>query len=434
MKKLLIIFFVVIITQKNMTASPQGGGNDIVALYNANEYLKVIEFVKKKNADEITAADWYYAGLSYLQIRNIKEAVDVFERCLKMDSTNIGYRLQYSRALNQKGRINDAVKNYEMIIEKDSSNAAALYDLGLIFINRKDFISARSIFEKLSKSNTTDFLSAYYFAFTFYQTAVTSEDTVKAGDYIFKAKLLNFEYIPTFELSGIYYLNLGDYERAIYDYSMLTQLNPLNAEYFYRAGFCLEKTKNYKAAIGFFNKAVEKDSSVTNYFSHLGYVYFMAEEYDSSISAYAKSTVLVPDDPSPYLNLGLVYEKIDSLGLAKTYYEKALQLYPYGKIVFNTEKLISIDYRLKNYEQVQLLCQQVLAIAPASVQSLFYSACSYDAEGETNLALIKYKDAAAQLKKEDKYKSEYKYVIEQIEKINEKVQERKFWEGKYNEQ
>ena len=88
---------------------------------------------------------------------------------------------------------------------------------------------------------------------------------------------------------------------------------------------------------------------------------------------------------------------------------------------------------MKKYEQVQLLCDQVLALAPSSIQSLFYSGCAYDAAGKENLALARYKAAAVELKKDEKYKNEYEYVTGQIEKIKAKVKERNFWEGKINE-
>ena len=224
MKYILTILFVssILIAQSGGELKAQNIADDIIKLYIAGDYQKVIEIIKSKNPDELTATEWFYLGLSYSQIKSIKEAVNAFEHCVKLDSANTGYRLNYSRVLSQMGRTGDAVNSYNAIIEKDSSNIAALYDLGLIYINRKDFMSARPMFEKLSDYNQTDFLSAYYLALSSYHTSVTHDDTLKVNDLIFRAKLLNFEYMPTFELSGAYELNRNNFERAYFDYSLLS--------------------------------------------------------------------------------------------------------------------------------------------------------------------------------------------------------------------
>ena len=159
----------------------------------------------------------------------------------------------------------------------------------------------------------------------------------------------------------------------------------------------------------------------------------MVGELDSSLAAYKYAAVLNPEDPASYLNLGLVYEKMDSLELAKSAYETALQYYPYSKIVFTAEQLEAINYRLKNFEQTQLLCEQVLTLAPKSMISLFYSACSLDALAKTDKAMQAYKQAAAVLEKDENYKKELEHVNKRIEEIKAKVKEKNFWEGKINE-
>lgn len=428
-----LFLITILILKTNFAFATPANINEIIKLYNESEYQKVIDLLSAKNPEELTTEELYYLGLSNFQVKNLKSAANAFEMCVKIDSSKISYRLNYARTLNLIGRANEAITNYDFIIKKDSTNTAALYDLGFIYTGKKDFPRAKKIFTKLSELNKKDFLSAYYLALCAYQTCETHEDTLRVNDLIFNSRLLNFEYIPSAELSGIYDLNRNNFASAVVSYSLLTKLNPENAEYFYRAGFCYEKMKDYDSATVFFKKAVKLDSTIANYYSHLGYAHFMLEKYDSSLSAYLKAAVLDPENSASYLNIGLVYEKMDSLDLASAYYEKALQFYPYSKIVYTAEKLIEVNYRLKNYEQVQVLCDQVLALAPKSVQSLFYSACSYDAAGKTDLALERYKSAADQLKNDERFKNEFNYVTTQIEKIKSRDKERKFWEGKINE-
>lgn len=434
--KILLIYIFLVHSSTFSITLMQGVLNqevDIVRLYIEAQYSKIINLLENKTQTTFTASDYYYLGMSYSQLRKLNKALDALHSAVALDSVNDGYRLSYGRLLNQYGKTNEAVNNYNVIINHDSLNSFALHELGLIYINRKEYQQAKKIFSKLCEQNKEDFLSAYYLALTKVETAETESDSLDASLSISNATRLNIEYTPSFELAGAYCLANNNYMPAFAHYSRLTVLNPTKAEYFYRAGFCLEKTKNYDGAIGLFNKAIGRDSTVANYYSHLGYAYFMAGEYDSSLVAYRSAALLDFENPASYMNLGLVYEKMDSIVQAKFMFEKALEVYPYERIIHATEKLILLNYRLKNYEQTTLLCEQVMVLSPNNVPALFYLACTFDAEGKTNKALEYYKKASVELVKDDLYKKELEYVNTQIQLVTQNIKERKFWEGKINE-
>jgi len=260
-----------------------------------------------------------------------------------------------------------------------------------------------------------------------YEKAKTPDDTAKVAILISDAARLNLNYIPSYELAGNYHLDGKQYEEAYNDYSHLSFLNPHNADYYYRAGCCLEKIMNYDGAVKLFVDAIKGNSKNASYYSHLGYSYYMKEQYDSSLIAYYNAAAIDNLNPAAFENLGLVYEKTDSLESAKTCYERALQLHPYSKIKSDMEKLIGIGYKLKNYEQVQSLCDQILTLSPNSAQALYYQACTFDVLGKRNDALKTYKQAAAELSKEDRFRTQLKFVNEQIARMTTKAK------GKTNE-
>jgi tetratricopeptide (TPR) repeat protein len=402
--------------------------DDIVKLYYENKYQEIIDTILRKSPNQVSSEEWFYLGLSYSQLRNFDRAKVSLKICTQLDSLNNNYRLSYSRLLNQMGLTDEAICNYRKTLEIDSSNATALFDIGLIYVQRKEFEKATPVFKNLFAKNGNDFLSAYYFALTSYETAQTLEDTIKAGNMISNAVKINLNYIPSYELAGEYNLDRKQYEEAYNDYSHLSFLNPQNGEYFYRAGCCLEKIMDYDGAVKLFSDAIKRNTENANYYNHLGYSYFMKGQYDSSLFAYSSVAAIDYLNPATYESLGLVYEKMDSLEAAKECYERAIQFHPYSKIKTDMEKLIGIAYKLKNYEQVQFLCEQVLTLLPNSAQSLYYRACTFDVLGKRNDALKTYKQAAVELSKEDRFKTQLKFVNEQIARMTIKAK------GKTNEQ
>lgn len=401
----------------------------VLRMYVEGQYSKIIDYLEKEKNEPLTSTEYYYLGMSYAQLKNLKNALTGLGKAVELDSLNINYRLNFARYLHQYGRTKEAISNYNFIIDKDSSNIIALYELGLVNLPLRDFEEVKRIFTKVCSLNETDFLARYYLAFAQANTAVTAEDTANVYVSISKAINLNFEYIPTWELGGSFAIASKNYMYGLWQYIRLTQLNPNKAEYYYRAGFCAEKVKYYDTAIGLLNKAIKRDSTIANFYSHLGFCYFALGEFDSALVAYKNAVLLDDENPANDINVALTYEKLDSLNNASIYYESALQKYPYDKIIFTLEKLASVNYRMRNFNEAIIFCDRALNLDPNSVQSLFYMACALDQLNKTNKALEYYKKALVELKKDEKFSKETEYVIQQIAQIESKVKERKFWEG-----
>lgn len=434
---ILLHFSIIVYAESSVSAFDGTSTNqseDIVQLYVNGQYLKVINFLESKKTETLAASDYYYLGMSYSQSKNLKKALSALSNAVKLDSLNDGYRLNYARLLNQYGRTNEAIQHYGQLILRDSLNRAAQYDLGIIYVNKKEFNNAKKIFSKLSEENKEDFLSAYYLAFAQVQTAVTSSDSTEAEKSIYKAIHLNPEYIPSLELAAAYYISKEYFMMSFSYYSTLARLNPANAEYFYRAGFCFEKVKNYDGAIGLFNKAIKRDSTVANYFSHLGYAHFMVEEYDSSLTAYKKAAELAPENPLSYLNLGFVYAKIDSVESAKASFERAIQNYPTAQIISVFEELIALNYKQKNYDELQKTAEKVLVLNPQSAKSYFYLACTNDETGKDGKAIEYYRKVLSAINRDPLYQKEVEHAVKRVNELTEKEKEKKFWEGKIDGQ
>lgn len=403
--------------------------NIIARMYVEGNYSKITEYFEKEKSTSLSAIEYYYLGMSYSQLKNLTMALQALEKAVEIDSLNNNYRLNYARFLNQYGRINEAMKQYQIVIDRDTLNVTGMFELGLIKTLKRDFDTAYNLFTRISEINDKDFLAAYYRAFTKINMLSTKQDTIDAYILINEAVRLNMEYSPIFELAGSFGIASKNYMYGFGQYSRLIQIDPERVDYFYRAAFCAEKSKLFNPAIGLFNKAIKRDSTVANYYSHLGYCYFALGEFDSALVAYKKASEIDYSNPSNDINVALTYEKLDSLSQAQIYFESAIYKYPYEDIVYAFEKLSQLSYRQKNYNQAISYSEKALVLEPASAQALFYAACSLDRVNKTNKALEYYKKASIELKKDKKFSKELEYVNEQISQIELKTKERKFWEG-----
>jgi tetratricopeptide (TPR) repeat protein len=93
----------------------------------------------------------------------------------------------------------------------------------------------------------------------------------------------------------------------------------------------------------------QKMPDVINYWKQLELVYDKIEENDNAIKAYKKSIELQPDSRDNYLNIALVYKKIDQLSVSRTYLQKAMNADP------NWDYPVVVEAQL--YEQSARSCE-----------------------------------------------------------------------------
>ena len=92
-----------------------------------------------------------------------------------------------------------------------------------------------------------------------------------------------------------------------------------------------------------------KAPEVINYWKQLASVYEKLDLNDKAISAYKKLIDLQPDNRDNYLNLALVYKRIEQLSVSRTYLQKAMKADP------NWDYPVFIEAQL--YEQGARACE-----------------------------------------------------------------------------
>ncbi len=127
-----------------------------------------------------------------------------------------------------------------------------------------------------------------------------------------------------YKVRGNYFSGKRLYEKALLDYTKVTELEPKNAPYLVAQGQILRLLKRTDEAIGSFSKALEIDPKSTSALNELGTTYMQTKSYDLALDSYTRSLTL-KDDSMTYLLRGQMYFDQGKRPLALTDLTKVIE-------------------------------------------------------------------------------------------------------------
>ncbi len=357
--------------------------------FNEGLYKEAIKLYGNMDFEKLSAEELFYLGLSFNNLRETIKASQYFKKAVEILPEHKGYRIQFARTLSQLGKTDEAINNYQTVVESDSTNVTALYELGLIYFDTRDYKDAIGIFNRLVSLNSNDFLSSYYLGYSM-MLSTNPEFAETAIKHLESSVALNQSYIPAISLLASSKFNLQKYYDANALYSMAIKLRPMNADFHFRSGMCYERLKLYSEAANQYSKAVALDSNEANYFDHLGFVHYNLNNFDSAVAAY-KMAASIDDNPTYFINLGFTYAKMDSIKRSIESFQKALALMPIDKIGNIYNQIGAVYYSKKNYKEAKSAYEKSLLYYPGNIDAQFYIALINDKLMDWKNANLAYK-------------------------------------------
>ena len=421
MKKLITILVSICFLLLSGIITAQTKNSDAyIKLYNEGFYPEVIAAISQIDSLSRTAQDWFYLASAYNSNNDIKIAVKCFKKAVNQDTLHLGYRINYARTLISNNDSRSAIYHFQKVIEKDSSNVTANYELGLLFMNLKKHSQAKPYFERQISLNKDDYASHYYLALASYNENPSCPDSVIIPNHLASCLLLNPGYSPAHDLLGNYYFVRKEYKAALYSYETATRYRWYDAETQFKTGLCLEKLKLYLPAISCYEKAVKIDSTMMNYYSHLGYCNYISGKLDSATIAYKKAISLDNENPTLYINLGMVYSNMDSISQSRDAFRKAEQYSSQLQIAFIYNQLGYCYLKLGSLKEAKLYCEKTLMLDPANAAAQFNLARINDESGQAKNALKNFETALPLLKEKESMQKEYQFALKRIQELRSK--------------
>ena len=384
--------------------------------FNEGLYRAAVDLYKDAYIHKLSPEELFYFGLSYNNLRETVKASRYFQKAVETAPEHKGYRIQLARNYSQLGKTFEAIGSYQTVIDSDSNNVTAYYELGLIYYDIKDYDNAVKMFSRNVTLNKNDFLSSYYLGSSM-MLSPNPNLAEPAMKHLEHSVALNPEYVPSVALLASSKFNIQKYYDANALYGIAIRLRPKNAEFYFKSGLCNEKLKFYIEAVEKYTRAIELNPNDPNYYDHLGFVYFNLNKYDSALSAY-KRAILIDDNPTYFLNLGFTYAKMDSLKKTIESFQKALSLMALDKIGNICNQIGAVYYRQKNYKEAKLSYEKALMYYPDNIDAQFYIAM-------INEKLMDWKNARLAYQKVIKMAKDDSLQTERLDYSSKKIQELK---------
>jgi tetratricopeptide (TPR) repeat protein len=125
---------------------------------------------------------------------------------------------------------------------------------------------------------------------------------------------------------GDNYLNNGNYDLAIAEYTKAIELDSSLTSLYYNRGLAYESKGDYKNAISDFSQIIIMNPKDGGAFFERGLNYALNGAYESAVADFTQAIQLNPEDAYAYNNRGLSYEYLGQNEKAIQDFEKALEL------------------------------------------------------------------------------------------------------------
>ena len=295
-----------------------------------------------------------------VKINSMDAAQDCYRKVLASSPKNRDVLIKLA-TINQTffpEELDEAIDCYNKLLEIEADNSPIYYELGHLYISKKDKVHAIVAFKlALEKDEENPFYNNSL-AYAFVQAELYDE----AIEYYQKAIKLN----PDKQWTAIICQALG----SIY----------------------YQVKENYEAAIASFQAGIILDPENSEIFLSLGDVYMAENDLDSAIRAYCDSISINPDDYRAYSKAGLALWEKDYLEEAVVSYHRALELNPDYDVAQNNLGVIYLD-GLGTPDESLFYFKAAIDINPNYTLAYFNAGRALQAMGENNDAADYYQMA-----------------------------------------
>ncbi len=281
---------------KGFKLSVEGGGTD-----KKNQLLEQhTAFVSDETRElpEATADEHEQIGDSYLQKGSLYLAYVQYEKSLKLKPGNMRIEYKKGLALLLGERSEDAVTQFELVIQQEPQFDLAHEGLGRAYYQLKDYRKAEASFTKAIEVNHRLWRS-----------------------YNYLGNIADFR---------------KDYEQAIVEYRCAIAVKPDQGFIYNNLGVSCSMAGNHQAAVDAFRKALELNFREPRVFNNLGLALAGMGRYDEAMDAFRKGG----GDAQAYNNMGCIYLDGGKYPEAIKCFERAIALEPgfYAKASENLKK------------------------------------------------------------------------------------------------
>jgi protein O-mannosyl-transferase len=187
---------------------------------------------------------------------------------------------------------------------------------------------------------------------------------------------------------GYAYGNLGDWDKAIADYTKGMAINPEYSDAYNNRGFAYGKTGQWEKSVADYSKAISLDPKFVIAWLNRGIAYDNLEQREKAIADYSEVIRLDPKYAIAWYNRGADYDKLGQKDKAVSDYSMAVEIDPNSAIAYSNRgvtysKQGQWDKAIEEYSSA-------IGIDPKNLMAYFNRADAYGNLGQFDKAIEDY--------------------------------------------
>ncbi|MGO9476956.1 MAG: tetratricopeptide repeat protein, partial [Limisphaerales bacterium] len=335
------------------------------------------------------------AGLifcAHTQTSYWRDSESLWAHTLACTSGNAVAHNSLGNALFQKGRVDEAMVQYQKALQIKPDSAEACYNLGITLAKKGDVDEAIAYYQRalqikpddagvhnnlgnalLQKGQVDEAITHYQRALQIKPDDAGVRNNLgsvllqkgqvdEAMAHFQKALEIKPDYAEVHNNLGNALLQKGQVDEAITHYQRALQIKPDFAEVHFNLGAVLFKKGRVDEAIAHFQKALQINPDYAEVHNNLGNALLQKGQVDEAIAHFQKALQIKPDSARVHFNLGNALLQKGQVDEAIAQYQKALQINPdFREVHYN---LSAILFKTGRVDEAITHLQKVLQISP----------------------------------------------------------------------
>ena len=268
-----------------------------------------------------------------------------FERQIKK-------KLQLGLDFHNRGQLGQAKVIYEEILKLNSKNFDALYLLGTIAAQTKQWNKALKLMDDaISEEKTNAYV--YNNRGNVLKELNHLERALESYD---KAIDLKNNYAQAYFNRGVVQHQIGYLEEAIWSYTKAIEFNTGDAQAYLNRGIIFQQQGHLDKALESYDKAIKIENSYYEAYTNRGNVLKELNRIEEALESYDKAIQLKFDYSAAFYNRGVLLQELNLLGPALESYDKAIEFNPdYAQALNNRgvvlQELNLLSSALESYDK-----------------------------------------------------------------------------------
>ncbi|MEG4347204.1 tetratricopeptide repeat protein [Microcoleus sp. A003_D6] len=260
------------------------------------DYVSALEYAEKLVTSRGEAKDWVQKGRCLNSLERYDEALESYDRALKLDANNQLAWANRGYVLNKIKRYEEALVSYERAIQLDTNYLWAWANRGSVLYNLKRYDEALASYDREIELDANNQLA--------------------------------------WALRGYLLYNLKRYNEALVSYDREIELDANNQLAWANRGYVLNDLKRYEEALESYDMALKLDANNQSAWALRGYVLYNLQRYDEALEAYDMALKLDANNLHFWVLRGLVLTHLKCYDEVLESYDRAIELGDQDSSVF----------------------------------------------------------------------------------------------------